>query len=279
MGFPEMDAPRFIASDIDGTFLDPAHRVTKRLREVLVRAVARGTHFALATGRPYRFIEPVLQQIPYRPLCVASNGAVLYDSESNEVVRAHSLEAGVMHDIVVAAQEAFAGRGGVGVAVERAGLSSSDPVESLYVVDRFYAEHTDWPGFGVAPTLALVEEPAVKLILRNVEMDSAAMYDIVAPLVDASKAHVTYSIDEGLIEIAAPGITKVTGVSELAEYYGVSAAETVTFGDMPNDIEMLRWAGLGVAMGNAADVVKDTADFVTATNGQAGVARVLERWF
>lgn len=274
-----MPAPRFIASDIDGTFLDPAHRVTKRLREVLIRAVSGGTRFALATGRPYRFIQPVLDQIPYRPLCVASNGAVLFDSQTNEVVKSHLLDESVMAEIVVAAEEVFAGHGGVGVAVERAGRSTLDPVESLYVVDQFYADNTDWPGFGVAPTMALVEEPAVKLILRNLQVDSAAMYELIAPLVDESAAHVTYSIDEGLIEIAAPGITKVTGVSALAELYGVDASETVTFGDMPNDIEMLRWAGLGVAMGNAADVVKDAADFVTASNGQAGVARVLEQWF
>ena len=86
-------------------------------------------------------------------------------------------------------------------------------------------------------------------------------------------------MDEGILEIAAPGITKATGLTWLADHYGVAQDETIAFGDMPNDIEMLRWAGRGVAMGNAADTVKEAADEVTTPNHQAGVATVLERWF
>jgi hydroxymethylpyrimidine pyrophosphatase-like HAD family hydrolase len=68
-------------------------------------------------------------------------------------------------------------------------------------------------------------------------------------------------------------------VSTLARLHGIDQADVIAFGDMPNDIEMLRWAGRGVAMGNARDSVKDVADHVTATNDEAGVAQVLECWF
>ena len=60
---------------------------------------------------------------------------------------------------------------------------------------------------------------------------------------------------------------------------GATADNVVCFGDMPNDIEMLAWAGMGVAMGNARDSVKDVADFTTGTNDEGGLAQVLERWF
>lgn len=271
-----VSAPRFIASDIDGTFIDPAHRVTARTRDVVVRAIESGAHFALATGRPYRWIAPVLEQLPVRPLCVTSNGAVVYDSLADRVVRAEELSPAVMAGIVERAEEVL---GSIAVAAERAGTSAADPTEDMYVVDAPFAARTDYPGFGVADRAEVVAEPAVKLIVRNLDMTSAQMYARLAPLVDATDAHVTYSMPDGLLEIAAPGVTKERGVSYLAEHYGVAASEVIAFGDMPNDIEMLRWAGCGVAMGNAHDDVKEAADIVTETNGQAGVARVLERWF
>ena len=74
-------------------------------------------------------------------------------------------------------------------------------------------------------------------------------------------------------------MTKRRGVEWLAQHTGVAQQETIAFGDMPNDIEMLRWAGCGVAMENAHPEVKAAADAVTVANHQAGVAKVLERWF
>jgi hydroxymethylpyrimidine pyrophosphatase-like HAD family hydrolase len=75
------------------------------------------------------------------------------------------------------------------------------------------------------------------------------------------------------------GITKATGLEEVARPYEITADDVVAFGDMPNDVPMLRWAGLGVAMGNAHPDAIEAADEVTATNADDGVARVLERWW
>ena len=121
--------------------------------------------------------------------------------------------------------------------------------------------------------------PATKLLLRNAEMTSAEMLAAVAPAIPPELAHVTYSVPEGLLELSAPGVTKRRGLEEMAELIGADASRVVCFGDMPNDVEMLRWAGLGVAMGNARPEVKAAADEVTATNDDDGVAVVLERWF
>ena len=80
-------------------------------------------------------------------------------------------------------------------------------------------------------------------------------------------------------DLAAPGVTKATGLAEVAARLGVAAADVIAFGDMPNDLEMLRWAGHGVAMGNAHPVLLEVADEVTASNADDGLALVLERWF
>ena len=89
----------------------------------------------------------------------------------------------------------------------------------------------------------------------------------------------TYSTNNGLIEVVPLGISKATGVDEVARPLGIVAGDVVAFGDMPNDVPMLRWAGLGVAMGNAHPEAMAAADEVTATNVDDGLARVLERWW
>ncbi|GAB3076670.1 HAD family hydrolase [Corynebacterium aquatimens] len=270
-------APKLIVSDIDGTFLNSTNRVTPRLRDVIMRAVRSGAKFGLATGRPHRWLTPVLDQLPISPICVCANGAVLYDPSSDSILARHELEPDVMADIVSAVASAMPS--GIGWGVERVGSSALDPEDECFLITQDYNPDLWDIGYGKVTIRELVSVPAAKLLVRHPTMNSAEMFDIIAPLVDADDAHVTYSMDEGLIEIAAPGITKATGVSTLAAHYGLTAADTITFGDMPNDVEMLAWAGLGVAMGNAAPIVHDAADYITGDNDSDGVAQVLERWF
>jgi hypothetical protein len=90
---------------------------------------------------------------------------------------------------------------------------------------------------------------------------------------------ITYSTNNGLVEVVPLGVSKATGVEEVAGPLGISSDEVVAFGDMPNDIPMLLWAGRGVAMGNAHPDVLAVADEVTASNSDDGVGRLLERWW
>lgn len=269
-------APRLIASDIDGTLLDRNHRVPRRNRDAVARAVQQGVYFALSTGRPFRWIAPVLEQLPVRPVCVTSNGAVLYDSAEDRVMSAHELSPAALAEVVDVAQTVL---GTVGFGAERAGGSLADAVEDLFVVERHYSENALFEGFGVVSMGELVGQPAVKFLIRNTDYSAPELYELIAPHIDPELAHLTYSMQEGILEVAAPNVTKRRGVEWLAEYTGVAQQETIAFGDMPNDIEMLTWAGCGVAMENAHPEVKAAADAVTVANYQAGVAKVLERWF
>lgn len=97
--------PKLIVSDVDGTFLDSRERVSPELREVVERAGAQGVFFALATGRPPRWIYHVLDQLSICPICVCANGAVLYDSESDRVLRAHTLSPEILRTVVSAVRE------------------------------------------------------------------------------------------------------------------------------------------------------------------------------
>jgi len=100
--------------------------------------------------------------------------------------------------------------------------------------------------------------------------------DVAAALGD--DAQVTWSTSSMLAEVSAPGVHKAATLAWLAAHDGLDARDVVAFGDMPNDLQLLGWAGWGVAMGNAEQQVKDVADEVTTSNDDDGVAHVLERW-
>lgn len=271
--------PLLVVSDIDGTFINSKERVTPRLRKVIGRMIRHGVPLTLATGRPARWLAPVLEQLPVRPVCVCANGAIIYDSGRDEIIQTRELGSHVLHDVVKRAQEATAHVGGVGVAAERAGTSAHDSAESLFVVSPSYDHAWESEEHGLVEVDEVLAAPATKLLLRNQSLTSAELYKLVAPVIDSAVAHVTYSMPDGLLEVSAPGVNKSAGLEYVASLVGAEPADVVCFGDMPNDKEMLAWAGHGVAMGNAADDVKAMADEVTASNDDDGVARVLERWF
>ncbi|WP_210385448.1 HAD family hydrolase [Corynebacterium sp. HMSC05E07] len=278
MTFPER-APRLIVSDIDGTLLDRNHRVPKRNREAVSRAVAAGAEFALATGRPFRWIMPVLEQLPVRPVCVTSNGAVIYDSAEDRVLSAHELSPEALAETVNVASRVLQPLGGAGFGAERAGGSLLDPVEELFVVESHYSENALFEGFGLVSVGELVAKPAVKLLIRNTDYSAPELYELLAPHIDPELAHVTYSMSEGVLEVAAPNVTKRRGIQWLAEHHDIAREDIIAFGDMPNDIEMLEWAGFGVAMENADPALVDVSDATTLPHHQSGVAKVLEHWF
>jgi len=124
----------------------------------------------------------------------------------------------------------------------------------------------------------LLSAPAVKLLIRKAGARSSDMAEALAKHVGL-EGDLTYSTNNGLIEVVPLGISKATGVEELARPLGITAEGVVAFGDMPNDVPMLSWAGLGVAMGNAHPDAIAAANEVTAPNTEDGLARVLERWW
>jgi len=128
------------------------------------------------------------------------------------------------------------------------------------------------------PRAALFDRPAIKLLARDPDQTSEAMVAALAPFVGET-IDLTFSTSNGLVEAAPHGVSKATGLAEFADELGIGAEEGIAFGDMPNDVAMLSWAGHGVAMGNAHPKVLAAADEVTASNVDDGVALVLERWF
>jgi Cof subfamily protein (haloacid dehalogenase superfamily) len=267
--------PTLIATDVDGTLLNQDELVTPRTRAAVLAAVDAGTQFVLATGRPPRWISPVVEALGIAPMAVCANGAVLYDSATDRILSAQTLSVDVLAQLAEVATRVIPG---AGLAVERVGRSAHDAATPQFLSSPGY-EHA-WlnPDNTEVSLEDVLSAPAVKLLIRKAGARSADMAAALAPHVGI-EGDLTYSTNNGLIEVTPLGVSKATGVDEVARPLGITAEDVVAFGDMPNDIPMLLWAGLGVAMGNAHPEAKAAADEVTTPNTDDGLARVLERWW
>ncbi|MFY9805988.1 MAG: HAD family hydrolase [Pseudonocardiaceae bacterium] len=274
-----MQRPRLVATDVDGTLLDPTDQVSERTRAAVHRVVAAGVPFVLVTGRPPRWIPPIVEQLGHAGYAVCANGAVLYNAATDLVTYAVTLDPMQLRDAAAVIATALPG---AKLAVE---LPAARAARNG--VDQFLAEpgYTHpWPGgdSAEAPRDLLLGRPAIKLLVRQENASSDLMAGAVRELLDAPSGaglDVTYSTGYGLIELSAPGVTKGTGLARLAGELGVAPADVLALGDMPNDLSMLHWAGHGVAMANAHPAVLEVADEITAGNSEDGLAIVLERWF
>jgi Cof subfamily protein (haloacid dehalogenase superfamily) len=267
--------PALIACDVDGTLVGDDEKITPRTRNAVLAAVEAGAQFVLATGRPPRWVQPVVDELGFAPMAVCANGAVIYDASTDRVISARTLSVDILGELAEIATRAIPG---AGLAVERIGDSAHDTATPQFVSSPGY-EHA-WlnPDNTEVSIEDLLSAPAVKLLVRKAGARSADMAAELAKHLGI-EGDITYSTNNGLIEIVPVGISKATGVAEIARPLGITDDEVIAFGDMPNDVPMLLSAGHGVAMGNAHPDAIAAADEVTTPNTDDGVARVLERWW
>ena len=262
-----VQTPRLVASDLDGTLVRSDGTVAPRTVEVLRRVEEAGVPFVMVTGRPPRWMADISRQTGHRGIAICANGALVYDLHTEQVVESSLLDEAAAAEVVAALREALPE---IAFAVERPdlGFAHDDRYRPTFPVP----EHTP------APVEELVSGGVVKLLARHASLGSD---DLLAAAREAvgDRATLTHSSGDGLLEVSAVGISKASGLAALAAEHGVGAEDVIAFGDMPNDLPMLEWAGHGVAVGNAHPEVLEVADEVTARNDDDGVAVVLERWF
>ncbi len=276
---PEFGPPTLIASDVDGTLIDDNNAVTRRTLDVLHAATAAGTHVVLATGRPPRWIPEITEQFDGTGVriryAVCANGAIVFDLDRDQVLHASTLEPVALQQL---AEIAYREIPGCGLAAERVGESAYDAATPPFVATAGYRHAWLNPDHIEVSDDEICAEPAVKLLVRQPDMASDEMAKRLRDAV-GDTAQVTFSTDNGLIELSVPDTHKATGLQRLIELTGLPGDAVVAFGDMPNDAEMLAWAHHGVAMGHAHPMARDAANEVTVGNNEDGVAEVLSRWF
>jgi hydroxymethylpyrimidine pyrophosphatase-like HAD family hydrolase len=214
----------------------------------------------------------VVAALPVARLAVCANGAVLYDAVDDRVLSARTLDP----DTLVALAEAVAEvLPGAGLAVERVGASAEDSSVAQFVAEPDYVHAWPNPDHSAAERPELLGQPAIKMLARVPGLSSDAMVAALTPAV-GHLADLTFSHPRGLVEMSPPGVTKATGLAEVAAGHGIPAADVAAIGDMPNDVPMLEWAGHAYAVSNAHPAAIAAADEVLGRNDDDAVAALIE---
>jgi Cof subfamily protein (haloacid dehalogenase superfamily) len=260
--------PKLVASDLDGTLVRSDGTIDDRTRRAIAAAEAAGAIVVFCTARPHRGLTELSLETGHRGVAICNNGAMLWDLHTESVLEVSPLAPETARELVTLLETEVPGGAW---AVERAGGFGHEPE---YI--------TRWPipdGSTVDRVHALICEPAVKLMLRHRDLSA----DVLLERARAACGHLAElshsSTTDALLEISAAGVSKATALARLCEQRGIDRRDVVAFGDMPNDLPMLAWAGHSVAVANAHPEVRATAREVTASNDEAGVALVLERLF
>ncbi|HKU40768.1 MAG TPA: HAD family hydrolase [Polyangiales bacterium] len=259
--------PRLIASDLDGTLLRSDSSASPRTKHVLRALAARGVHVVLVTGRPFRRVRGIARDLQLSGTAICANGALLYDLARDEVLEQTTLSADVAHALIHQLREklpdiCFAVETGRSVAREAAYARHRPTQEGAEAV--------------IADAIELSARGASKLIAMHPTLPLEEFFESVREIV-ADRASVTHA-GSPFLEIAAAGVTKAWALAALCERLQVAPREVIAFGDMPNDLPMLEWAGRGVAVRNAHPSVLAAATAITLSNDEDGVADYLERY-
>jgi Cof subfamily protein (haloacid dehalogenase superfamily) len=256
---------RLVVCDLDGTFLDPAGQVSARNRGVLHTLERVGWPFAIATARPLRDTLPLVGDLAGPVVLICGNGSMTYDLATGETIDYRPISAASVREVLTALRAAHPGlrlgaEHGLDLVLEH-GFELSVPLTRQARRVATLESTVDDQGFG-------------KLIVQ-LSGDARQYYESVRDSVRAG-VEVTVSCAE-FCEITCAGVTKASAVAQLAARLGYTAEDTLTFGDMPNDLPMLTWSGTAVAMGNAHPSVLAACTHVTARNDEDGVAVFLNR--
>lgn len=261
-----------IALDLDGTLTNHEKEVTLRTRQVLMQAMDEGATVVLASGRSTYGIEPVAHCLELEKrggYILSYNGGKIVDWQTKEEIYAKQLPAEVvpqLHEYARRTGHALLGYKGNDIVTER----PDDP----YVLEE--ARINKMPVCGVECLLDHLDPHPTKLLLTGHPDDmvraEAELSNQFAERMDVFRSAPFF------VELVPKGIDKARSLARLLARLNRSAADLIAFGDGYNDLSMLRYAGMGVAMANAAPEVRAEADFVTASNEEDGVALGIERF-
>jgi len=264
--------PRLIVTDMDGTFLSPDGTVSPVNSGAVLAAQRAGIPVLFATGRPVRWLD-VIRDLPgAHPTVIASNGAVLYDLGTGELLDRIHIDPLVALHAVAELRRAIPGavfgfESGLRVGYEPAYTTWRDDADDDPAVYR-----------GVPEEMAHAE-PFVKMLVQHTTVDPDDLLARVRGVVGAALT-VTHSVTRGigLVEISGPGVSKATMLRRCCERLGIAAEDVAAFGDMPNDLDMLGWVGMPHVVANAHPLLLELGVTVVPGNDNSGVGRTIRNW-
>lgn len=269
---------RLLALDLDGTTLGADGSLSDQNRRALLKAHEAGIHIVAASGRAFDSLPAEVLALPCVEYVITSNGASVYEVGSRKRLQSHYLKRKAVEGLLAVAGEA-------GVMVE--GFVGGVPyAQRDYVDDPMKFGASAYSVSYVKRTRRPVEDIFSFLLSHGEELDSLDL--IVGDmeqkemlrgriLQEVEDIYLTSSVPT-LLEISDSHAGKASGLRFLAEYLGISREETAAFGNAENDMDMMRWAGVGVAVANSPAEVQAAADEVTESNDEDGVGRWILRY-
>jgi HAD superfamily hydrolase (TIGR01484 family) len=257
-----------VATDLDGTIVRGDGTVSGRTVAAFARVEAVGAQFVLVTGRPPRVMRTVAAAFGHRGTAICANGALAYDMHRDAIEDLHLIPGPVLAEAAHALRAAVPG---IGIAVEYPDAYAADSLYQAVNWDRNAA-------ISRVDDATLFERPASKLLGRHFGYSCDDLLALAAPVLDGLVT-VTHANSKGLVEAGPLGISKASAVAELAARHGIRAQDVIAFGDMPNDLPLLAWAGISCAVANAHPEVLAAAMHIIGSNEDDGVAAYLEQLY
>ena len=271
---------RLLALDVDGTLLDPDGELRDTVRQAIMAAQQTGLRVILCTGRRFRSARPWAQELQLDGPIVVHNGALVKDVASAETLHCHPLpETLCRRGLEVLRQlappliyiDAF--REEVDILTEP--MASLHPFQQEYLQDNIpYCRFVDDLGAdrlrGVVMLSIMAEADRLQALRPAVEDALAGQ--------GHTKMILNKNYQGHILEVLPATVSKWQALERLMAAEGLAAEDVMAIGDDYNDLEMIRGAGLGIAMGNAVDAVRDAAGYVTGSNDDDGLVQALERF-
>lgn len=265
-----MALPKLVAFDVDGTLVSYDGACSHRTRAVIAELRNAGVAVSIATGRPLASLEETMAMVGPVDFAVCGNGGVVVDVATGETIRLSTIAGATTERIVSSMRGKLPG---VGTAIDIGERTIEE-----YGFERRVPRRADV--VPVDDALAALGTPCpdiARLVFFHDDFDHdlPGLARVLASDLDQS-TEVFHGVILPIVEVIPAGDNKAVGLEALTAHLGVTAADTIAFGDGTNDLEMLAWAGTGVAMANSADVALAQADVVTGSVDEDGVAEFLE---
>lgn len=257
-----------IVLDLDGTLLTDQKVISPKTKQTLLKALEAGHQVMIATGRPYRSSEPYYKELGLKTPIVNFNGAFVHHPEDNSWGIHHTpISLDVVHEVVESMHD-FNFHNIVAEVLDDVYVHHHD--EKLMDIFKFgdpLITTGDLRNYlKVDPTSLLIHAPVEKVQLIHDHLTS-----VHAEVID----HRRWGAPWHVIEIVKSGMSKAVGLDRVSKSLGISKENIIAFGDEDNDLEMIEFAGVGVAMGNAISPLKNIANEITGTNNEDGIAELL----
>ncbi|MDF2570110.1 MAG: yidA 1 [Sporomusa sp.] len=272
-------AYKLVCIDVDGTLLTSKDEVTKRTKEILLKAHKLGVHIVISTGRMYTDAEYYSNLIGVKSPVIASNGAFIKEKDNDKVIYQDVLGESLSLELL---ELFYKHRTNPYFCTPHKFYYGNILFKLFYFATKVLGRRSNnldmryvfsWKQW--RKVLCKEKDNIVKCEI--IYRDASLIKELKKELKNIKELEIVDSSRYN-IEITRKGVSKGKAVAMLASLYSLKTDEIITIGDSENDLSMIEYAGLGIAMGNASDNVKEKADFITDSNDNEGVANAIERF-